>query len=60
MLVKDSNAQTPKRLDLSGLKPDKCDDIVAVAGGAADTILPSLQIRKGSLSELRDMEYLTG
>ena len=55
--MKDANAQTPKRLDLSGLKPDKCDEIVA---NVTDAVLPSLQIRKGSLSELRDMEYLTG
>ena len=51
ILVKDALAETPKRLDLSSLKPENAEN--------EKELIPSLmKIRSGSLSEKRDMDIL--
>ena len=51
ILVKDALAETPKRLDLSSLKPENAEN--------ENELIPSvMKIRSGSLSEKRDMDIL--
>ena len=52
LFLKDAKGDNPpKRLDLSGLMPEQENEQPGV---------PSLKIRSGSLSEMRDMEILLG
>ena len=57
VLLKDSKANSPpKRLDFSGLRPDKTNE--NSHGDDVEPIMPKIRIRSGSLSEKKSMEYL--
>ena len=61
MLFKDANANSPpKRLDLSGLKPEVSHFNAQQEVSSGDDNMPTLKIRSGSLGEKLEMDKLLG